>query len=254
MYEDISSGRMYEPGTWATICAILREGDTFVDVGAHVGTFALLGAALVGDGGWVQAWEPDKQNRRGLFHNLTANYPNRCPVVTVAKCASDHTGERITFHRCADNDGGHAIYDPGLQRGNTKTRQNPRRVMVPVDTLDHHRAQRLSVVKHARLIKIDVEGAECAVLRGAQEIIARQRPAIIAEINHIGLACMGSTESELRELVRRHGYREYAIQDAPPYRVPLTATQTINNEKIVDGQRYLNVYNMLFTPTEWPEL
>lgn len=234
----------YEPGTWEAFIRILRPGDHHIEVGAHVGVFACLAAALVGESGGVTAFEPDKQNFHGLVKNKAANGFTHLDVKPWA--VSDHAGPTV-FYRCADNDGGHAIYDPGKQAGNPLTRQNPSRRIVQAVTLDE-------MIDHpVRLIKSDVEGAECAVLRGATMTIQRHRPAIIAEMNHVGLSCMGETETTLRELLRRFDYREYAIQDAPPHFLPLTPEQTINNRIEREGKVFLNVYNLLAVPVEWPE-
>jgi FkbM family methyltransferase len=247
MYEDIESGRMYEPGTWQTLRAILRPGDKYVDVGAHVGTFACLAAALVGPSGWVTAFEPDKTNFRQLVANAHANNFTWLGEHQVA--VNEHGG-RIVFHRCADNDGGHAIYDPGRHRGNVATRRKPSRRIVPATTIDALDAGG----RGARLIKIDVEGSEVAVLKGAQHYIAQWRPAIIAEQNPGGLHCMGTNERELRGLVSRHGYRTHAIQDSPPFLVPVADNETCRPEVVIDGARHLAIFNWCFLPNEWPSL
>lgn len=251
MADDIASGRLYEPGTWRTIEAILRPGDHFIDVGAHIGVFTMLAASIVGRQGFVLAYEPDTHNRTALLRHIAENKVTSWDVSSHA--VSDTPG-RIVFHRCADNDGGHAIYDPGLQKGNPKTRNQPKKRMVDATTLDHVNTGKYPMVVRPRLIKIDVEGAECAVLRGAQKLIATHRPAIIAEVNEIGLACMGETPNALRELVRQHGYREAAIQDTEPWLVSLTPEQSIDNRIVQDGQTFLNVYNLFFSPEEWPDI
>ncbi len=244
MLESLAGGDTYEPGTWEAFKRILRPGDHHVEVGAHVGVFACLAAAILGPTGVVTAFEPDKKNYQSLVRNKVLNGFAQMDVKpkAVGVCRG-----RVVLHRCADNDGGHALYDPGLQKGNEQSRKHPSKRMVDAVALDDITFPSL------RLIKIDVEGAETLVLRGAQQTIRTQRPAIIAEQNTIGQLIMGTNEQELRALIDQHDYRTYAIQDAAPYFIPLLATQTINNEQIIDGQRYLNVYNLLFIPSEWPE-
>ena len=239
MHEDISSGRMYETGTWETFRAILRPGDTFVDVGAHVGTFSALAAALVGDEGEVVAFEPDNANRKGWYRNVD----HFASAVVCEEAVSDTNGY-IPFYKCRDNDGGHAIYPPGNQGGNPKSRANPARRMARCTTLDS------LLLSQCRLLKIDVEGAECSVLRGAQGLIAGCRPAIIAEQNTPGQMVMGDNEDYLRGLVRRHGYREYAIQDSAPHLVPLTKAETV---RPMQGKAFVT-FNWCLVPNEWPEL
>ena len=72
----------------------------------------------------------------------------------------------------------------------------------------------------AKLIKIDTEGNEASVLRGARNFLTRaQVPAVIAEINRFGLAQLGSSEQELRTLMTDLGYTTYALVGALPVRL-----------------------------------
>jgi hypothetical protein len=56
-------------------------------------------------------------------------------------------------------------------------------------------------------IKIDVEGAELLVLRGAEEILAAARPLLFLEMKEAALAAAGTTKEEIQVLLRQYGYR-----------------------------------------------
>jgi len=69
-----------------------------------------------------------------------------------------------------------------------------------------------------KLIKIDTEGAEGAVLKGAVTSLSNlEIPYVICEINRLGLKQMGSTEKELRDFMRELGYDPYLISDQFPH-------------------------------------
>jgi hypothetical protein len=67
---------------------------------------------------------------------------------------------------------------------------------------------RESGVSRVDVIKIDVEGAEYLVLKGAQETLARFHPMLLVEVVEPQLRAMGTSSGQLRELLRAHGYRE----------------------------------------------
>ena len=62
-------GAAYEPHVRRCLAVLLRPGDTFVDVGAHIGFFSLIASSLVGGTGKVYAFEADST----LFQRLQAN-------------------------------------------------------------------------------------------------------------------------------------------------------------------------------------
>lgn len=74
-----------EPEVAAFLLRLLKPGMTFVDVGAHIGEYVLLAAAVVGREGNVHAFEPDPRNYRLLernvkINNLTSVHLNQCAV------------------------------------------------------------------------------------------------------------------------------------------------------------------------------
>src|SRR4030042_4007070 len=85
---------------------LAKEGDTVVDIGAHIGYYTLLAARIVGDTGKVYAFEPDPANHDVLVGNIKLNgFQN---VVTVRKAISDKNGQ-IELYLNEKNTGGHSI-------------------------------------------------------------------------------------------------------------------------------------------------
>jgi len=140
--------------------SMLHPGDTMFDVGANVGYYTLLGSHRVGTTGHVVAFEPLPANVRFLQRHVRLNRVQNVSLQAVA--VSDHDG-RARFAPHASNAMG-KLSDAGS-------------VEVATVSLD-------SIAKAGRfpdpnLLKIDVEGAELGVLRGAAQLLERARPAIL---------------------------------------------------------------------------
>ena len=167
----------HEPGVQSAISAMLSAGDVFYDVGAHLGSLTLGAARLVGSSGRVVALDADPENIERLCENTLRNdFDTRVQVVHAAVW-SHGPPSGIPFRRGkseksqggVEADGQH----PVLGNGDL--------ISVPATTLDDF------VVAGGlppQLIKIDVEGGEYEVLRGASSLFAIHRPFIIVEVHH----------------------------------------------------------------------
>jgi FkbM family methyltransferase len=128
-----------------------------VDIGANIGYYTLLAAKLVGDKGKVYAFEPEPQNYDMLLRNIELNgYKN---IVPVNKAAFTRSG-KLTFvlsKDCAE----HSLYRSGGDAGT---------ITVDAISMDEFFKGKEHPVD---IIKMDVEGAEMAVLLGMTDIIAR---------------------------------------------------------------------------------
>jgi FkbM family methyltransferase len=153
----------YEPAKHALIRKNLRPGMTFVDVGANKGDFTLLASNLAGNSGRVISIEPEPTNLSALNRSIALNGYDNIQVIPAALSDRDGTANL----QIGATSGAHTLSSEfsGL-----------RRVEVPTRTLDGVVAeQRLGSVD---MIKIDVQGFELAVLRGASETL-RANPRII---------------------------------------------------------------------------
>lgn len=155
--------RTYEPAKHALILRHLRPGMTFIDVGANKGDFTLLAARLTGPAGRVISIEPEPENHSVLRRSIELNDYANITVLQVALSDSDATADL----QIGSTSGSHTLSPEfnGL-----------RAVSVPTRTLDTVVADhRLSSVD---MIKIDVQGFELAVLRGAAQAL-KANPRII---------------------------------------------------------------------------
>jgi FkbM family methyltransferase len=232
MLESLANHVMYEPDTCALLTSVLRDGDTFVDVGTHVGFFSSLAASLVGDGGRVVSFEPEARNFLQLSDHVELNGFSNVDRVNAAVGAEEGQAE---FWVNADNDGGHALWNVGKHGYNQLSRARENRQVVPVTTLDSHFAR--SGRTTPKLIKIDAEGCELSVLRGARALLAKRVPYVVCEINHFALEQMGTNEAELRAYMSSLGYETNAMNPETGEIVPLRPDQRVVSNSL---------FNLLF--------
>lgn len=139
-----------------------RQGQIFVDVGAHIGLYTLRAAEEVGLAGRVIAVEPDPQSYRILKNNIALNHFNNVLAFNVA--LSDSSGEK-TFYACTD---------PSLSGFELQPTAKLREVRtVKVMTLDELLAA--AGVGHVDWVKLDVEGAETGILRGGKNVLMNSK-------------------------------------------------------------------------------
>ena len=182
----------------------LRPGDTFVDVGAHYGYFSLLAARLVGDGGHVFAFEAAPRTHAVLVDNVRA----RQTVEVVHAAASDAPG-RLTFHEFPTYYSEYNTFDASQFEGEDWFAANPpRRIEVDAVTLAEVLAKAPQATP-ARVIKIDVEGAEALVVAGARDYLAAHAPIVVME--YLSPARGNASHREATALLRALGYFPRAI-------------------------------------------
>jgi FkbM family methyltransferase len=156
-------------------------GHTVFDVGAHAGYYTLLASRLAGPNGAVHAFEPDENNVVHLRKHVEAN--NAANVTIVAKAVSEENGA--------------AHFELGSGSGTGSLSESG---SLTVETLSLDSYCRETGAK-PDLMKIDVEGAEARVLRGAAGVLESARPTIV-------LSTHGpEVHGECCRLLTSHGYR-----------------------------------------------
>jgi len=161
----------------------LRDGGLFLDVGANVGTYTIWAAEL---GAEVIALEPAPDTFRLLQENIALN---GYLITAVRAAAGDHCGT--------------ARFTAGLDAGNSLAPDGP--VVTELVTVD-------SLIGDRRLagMKVDVEGFEIDVLRGAARALAQRRIDLIqVEWNQASRFAVGTDRRPVAELLAGYGYRLY---------------------------------------------
>lgn len=207
---------VWEPNLTHWLSRTLEPGDTFVDVGANVGYYSVLASRLVGERGQVAAVEPAPEFAEAIRTNLELN---GCRNVRLVNAAASDRPRRLDF------------YQPNrFNRGNTTSvlvdpELRPR-FSRESDTLPELLTAR--EINHARLVKIDVEGAEYAVVRGLLPALPAMREDVelVVEINPELLTKQGHTAADLVAMLGEHGFHAYrmpngyCISDYLPRRPP----------------------------------
>jgi FkbM family methyltransferase len=183
---------LYELDTLRLVRRILRPGDHFVDCGANLGYFTLAAARAVGPTGRVDAVEPDPLNRARLERHLALNgAPAWVNVHAVALC--DHAGVATLYHPLGDarNHGEASLYAPAAGVATESC-------TVPTARLDE------AIAGLPRLIKMDIEGAELAALRGMTRLLQSDSPPqLIIEHNPESASAAGHRPGDLLRTLRQ---------------------------------------------------
>jgi FkbM family methyltransferase len=171
-----------------------KEGDTVVDIGAHMGRYTIPSSKSVGASGKVIAVEAHPYNFRMLQHNLRLN---KLTNVSVLNQAVYSQKARLKLY-LPDEDLGFTTHHSLMANYlNAKLSKDVERsyIEVEADTLDN--LLKIRGVRQVNWIKIDVEGAEYEVLKGAEEVLsANKRISILVEVH--GKETYGPTIELLR--------------------------------------------------------
>jgi FkbM family methyltransferase len=157
----------WEPHVERVLRKFLSPRSVFVDIGANVGWHTALASSAVGVDGQVYAIEPNPDNARLIAHTIERNRLSNVHLVPIALAES--TGY-AAFRSAIGSNGGFLNHDE-------RDSLDPDVTIVPTMRFDDLHIPRVDVVK------IDVEGAEPIVFRGATETIARDHPVIVFEFS-----------------------------------------------------------------------
>ena len=183
----------YEIDTFAFLRANLIEGDTFLDIGGHIGLFAVVASKIVGEGGKVFTFEPTPFTREVLH-----------PVIEINGCS--HNTE-ICSYAVSSHSGETVFFDTGdvISNANSLVRTSRSRGEIPVKVTsidDFVNARQLAV----KALKIDVEGAELDVLKGAATTLRTQRPVVRLGLHPESVASNGHSLEMIWTLIGTHHY------------------------------------------------
>ncbi len=174
----------------------LKSGDTLIDVGANIGCVTAAGSLAVGDSGRVFSIEPHPQTFLHLQQTVQINHCTNVICLNVALGADTGVVRFTDEKRKDDNNRVSLDSSAGMQ--------------VPCVTLasliDENRLARVA------MLKIDVEGFEMHVLRGAESVLNRVDCLYVEVLEHT-LQKFGSSGAELIRLLRSHGFSCYHFKD-----------------------------------------
>jgi FkbM family methyltransferase len=182
----------HETGTERFILDQLRQGTTFIDVGANIGYFSIL--AAVERGMNVVSFEPQRPIADLLERSVAYNHVES--FVRVERIALSSVPSTMRMTSCPGNSGHSQL------AGTEESGAQPYLVSVVVfdDWLKQNPVESVSVCK------IDSEGSELDILQGMRGLLDRDGPAIVVEVIEDFLVGFGSSGAGIIELLKGHDY------------------------------------------------
>ncbi len=182
---------------------LLKNDTVTIDIGANIGTVALR-AAAISSKGYVYAFEPDTDNYNSLQYNVKLNQFEN--IIPIKKALGDLAQESKLFKVNRFNTGMNRILPANDSFTDFET--------IEVSTLDEE-VNRLKIDR-IDLIKIDVEGYELNVLKGARAVLERFHPLIVVEIIEVNLKNNGQTSAEVIGFLKEFGYHFVDLKNGKP--------------------------------------
>ena len=192
----------YEPHILLWLREWLHQGDIFWDIGANIGLTSLPAARIISKSGKIVAVEPSPGNVALLKRHITLN-ENENIVTIIEAAVCDQDGGTITF----------SLIDDGLSPCNSlmfsesvngDAPKISKEITVPAISLDGLLAKQ---GQSPNLVKIDVEGAELKVLKGATQLLSSQSaPILLLAVHPFWLETPADCQ-EIVSLLKGWGYQ-----------------------------------------------
>ncbi len=182
---------LYERRVLDLLMEAVRPGDVAYDIGANIGLYTILMAKAVGDGGEVIAFEPEQTSYEHLQDNLNLNALNN--VRLFRKAVGERNGEaRIYFGEV----GNLSLLPPDTRNMSYQV----------VEMVEGDRFREAEILPPPRVIKIDVEGYEYAVLEGLRRTLAQPECEVVVCEIHPTLLPPGVQPEAVLALLRSLGF------------------------------------------------
>jgi FkbM family methyltransferase len=172
-----------------------RGKNCVFDIGAHIGLVSLPLSTAVADNGTVFAFEPAAANEAFLLEHIDSNKITNVEV--IHDLVGDVEKESAEFFESTGDSGMNTIAVSGSNRG---YKSSTKRQI----TLDQFCADRNLAPE---LIKIDTEGAEVGILKGALDTLRQHQPVLYLSVHPRHIIELGSTNEELEQLLKDLNYK-----------------------------------------------
>ncbi|MCI0647388.1 MAG: FkbM family methyltransferase [Chloroflexi bacterium] len=197
----IANEKSYEPYVTAEVRQLLKPGDVFLDIGANIGYFTLLAAALVGPTGQVIAFEPNPDNCDLMRQSIQANHFENIELYPLAAAEVERIFE---LEGSGVNSNGRILdFSPQTRP------EHPSSRIVQAVVLDE-------VLKDAPgidLVKMDIEGAEPRAWQGMQKLVEKHKPVIITEFSPDFIRRTSNVAAEsFLEAIAKHNYQIFILE------------------------------------------
>lgn len=185
----------------ALLREFLKEGSTFLDLGANIGWYSLIASQLVGPTGRVHAYEPDANNTTLLQRNQTLNGISN---IVIDQCAISDRDGVVNFYNNPENFGDHSVATSTYQRCFNIDEKFAGAGQVSCRTIDS--VIDIEQFKNVGLVKIDIQGCECRALAGMKQSLLYHRPPILIEYSPAHIYAAQSSPFELFVFIENNNY------------------------------------------------
>lgn len=194
----------YEPDVRRVLLTCAQNADVVADIGANIGWYSIQLASVIARGGRILAFEPTPTTAAALHDNVALNGLTDT-VEVVAKGLSEQPGAATLYLPDASGPVAASLRDLHPSERNSM-------IEVALSTLEAEMQDRK--IRHLDLIKCDVEGAELMVLRGAKNIIERDRPLLLLEMLRKWSAAFDYHPNDILSWVGELDYACWAISES----------------------------------------
>lgn len=192
----------YDRVNFTIVNAFIHLGSICFDVGANIGVYSMVMSRLSGKDGVVHAFEPVRHIRNRLLTNKIVNAAHN---IIVSDSALGNSQGRMLMFQVKENQfrGGTSTL---IKNNNVDSMGEGafEIVLTQVNTLDNYVSDR--GLLRVDFMKIDVEGFEINVLRGAHTVLGAFHPVILFEHDQRRLSKLGIDDTEFREIFVESGY------------------------------------------------
>jgi FkbM family methyltransferase len=221
--------------------SLFPPGGTFFDVGANHGVYSLMASYIGGPDSVVCAFEPQPRLAEALRISKKTNEFAQLRIYELA--LGDQDGQNDFFIPDTGSGVGSLLRDHASQTGPV------RQTIVKIATLDS--IFRKENLHRLDVIKIDVEGAELEVLRGARETLERFHPFLWFEMNPAAQYRAGHDQEDVYSLLETLGYEEFF--DVADFvlgtRRHIRTVETLTNVLALPGKTNWTAFSMAMEET-----
>jgi FkbM family methyltransferase len=221
----------YERDTLQSFRRLLTPGEVVWDVGANLGIYTLIATQLVGEKGQVVSWEPSPPVFRYLQQHYAAN---GSPATVTLIPEAIHDGSVASVPFLLD------LQDGFSSTGRVSSTLGQQTCPVPAAALDDW-CDRLS--RPPDVVKVDVEGAELFVLRGAARLMAgmtSRRPVFLLAVHPMFLPNLGCQPEQIPALLHERDYISLSVAGKPARPVEYNEYLLVPRERVEEVQARLH--------------
>jgi len=190
---------------------LIKKDDVVLDIGANIGIYSLIASESIGKIGRIYAFEPANIAYSSLLYNIKLNRIDN--IYPIKAGVSDHSGRAI-FNICHDD----AYNSLG---------EAPLKQIIKSETIDLMSIDDFVInykIAKVNVIKVDTEGAEYLVFKGAHKTLNKHKPILFFEHNPIVTKGFSNSTHDLIELIRFHGYELFEIKNGNLVRIEKDST------------------------------